>query len=97
MTQQIKHISVGPTGSTSINASIPNTSTLITLTGVCTQVTVVNYSSSALLYVNMYGNTATTSNFYLAPGASKTWDGENWSTFSILGSVASGNYGVDAH
>lgn len=94
---QITHASQGPNGGTSVTAAIPASSTLVTLTAGSTQVTVVNYSSSATLYVNMYGSTCTTNNFSLAPGAAKTWDGDVYTTFSILGSAASGNYGVDAH
>jgi hypothetical protein len=94
---QITHASQGPGGGTSITASIPGTSTVVTLTAGSTQVTVVNYSSGTTLYVNMYGATCTNSNFSLAPGASKTWDGDVYTSFSILGSIASGTYGVDAH
>jgi hypothetical protein len=94
---QISHVSQGPGGGTSVTASIPGSSTLVTLTAGSTQVTVVNYSSGTTLYVNMYGGTCTSSNFSLAPGASKTWDGDVYTSFSILGSIASGSYGVDAH
>jgi hypothetical protein len=97
MSIQITHASAGPTGGTSVTGNIPASSTLIPLTGPSTQVTVVNYSSGTTLYVNMYGATCTNTNFSLAPGAGMTWDGGVYTQLSILGSAATGTYGVDAH
>lgn len=97
MPLEIRHTSEDGAGGTSITGNIPGSSTVITLNSPATQITVVNYSTGTTLYVNMYGGTCTTSNFSLAPGAAKTWDKNPTSSFSILGSIASGTYGVDAH
>lgn len=83
----------GPTGITSTTAAIPNTSTTVTLVAAANTITITNYSSTTILYINPNG-AATTSNFAIAANSSFTYDGSGLSQFQIIGSAASGNYGV---
>lgn len=95
---------VNPTGTTaanatSVTAAIPATSTTVTLTAASSNITLWNYSSTATLYFqpNSAG-TATTSNFGIPPGFAFTFTGlPAISSFKVIGSAASGNYGVFAH
>lgn len=95
---------VNPTGTTAANATsltaaIPASSTTVTLTAAASNITLWNYSSTATLYFqpNSAG-TATTSNFAIPPGAAFTFTGlPALSAFKVIGSAASGNYGVFAH
>jgi len=83
----------GPTGITSTTTAIPNTSTTITLVALSNVITITNYSSTTIIYINPNG-AATTSNFAIAPNSSFTYDGMPLNSFQIIGSAASGNYGV---
>jgi hypothetical protein len=86
----------GPTGQTNINAAIPATSTLVTLTAPSSYVTIANYSTTTNLYWSAV-SPATSSNFYVAPSTAYTYQGVPLSQVYILGSAASGNYGILSH
>ena len=89
-------------GITSTTAAIPATSTLVTLTQPSNKLVIKNYSATATLYVSFSGP-ATSGNFSILPATAGTvpdkleYDGDYISTFYVLGSAASGNYGVLAH
>jgi len=86
----------GPTGQTSTSGSIPAASTLVTLTAPSSNFTLVNYSTSVNLYWSPV-SPATTSSFPIAPGGSYTYSGSPLSSFYIIGTAASGTYGVFAN
>lgn len=79
-------------------ANIPNVSTTVTLTVPCTKLTIINNSTGAtLLYVDLAGGTATSTDLTIGPGAGFTYDGPEISAFKILGSAAADTYSVVAH
>jgi hypothetical protein len=90
---QVSRGSNGQAGITSTTAAIPNTSTTVTLVAPSNVITINNYSGTTIIYINPNG-AATTSNFSIAPNSSFTYDGSPLSSFQIIGSAASGNYGV---
>lgn len=90
----------GPAGMTSITASIPNTSTTVSLVTPSNIITIVNYSTAtgvnSIIYLNFLG-AATASNFAILPGGAFTYDGVAVQSFQIIGSAAGDTYGVFAH
>jgi hypothetical protein len=87
----------GQSNITNLTASIPASSTVVSLVAASSVITIVNYSSSTTMYVNFTNATATTSSFEIAAGAAFTYHGQPIQQFQILGSSASGNYGVCAY
>ena len=94
---QISRGGNGPTGMTSLTATIPNVSTAVNLTAPSNVFCLVNYSSTVSIYVSCI-SPATSSNFTVKPGASYSYDGVPVSTFYILGSTTTSDlYGVYGH
>jgi hypothetical protein len=95
----------GGAGITNTTASIPGTSTLVTLAQPSTQINITNYSLSTgnntTLYINLQGGAATTSSFALpaSPNGANTlkYDGPAISSFTVLGSAAADSFGVLAY
>lgn len=82
---------------TNVTAAIPASSTTVTLTAASGSICIFNLSSTATLYINFTGGTATTSNFGLPPGAGYAYNGSPISAFKVIGSAASGNFSYVAH
>lgn len=79
-------------------ASIPNTSTTVTLDWPCRSIVLKTTTSSAVLYFNLKGTECTSSNFSIEPGGSYSWSGSDpIKEFTILGASATGNYSVEGH
>lgn len=95
---------VNPTGTTAANststvAAIPAASTTVTFTAPSSFITIANYSTTATLHVNLNSaGTATTSNFGISPGSAFTYEAlPALASIKVIGSAASGSYGVLAH
>lgn len=86
----------GPTGQTSLNALIPATSTLVTLTAPSSYITINNLSTTTTVYFSAV-SPATTSNFPIAPSSAYNYQGSPLTQFWIIGSTNSGSYGLLAH
>lgn len=86
----------GPAGMTATTAAIPAASTTVTLTAVSSYITITNLSSTATLYFSPV-SPATTSSFPIAPSSAYSYSGAGLTVFYVIGSAASGNYGVLAH
>jgi hypothetical protein len=99
--QTVQTVYVGNklTNGTSLSASVPATSTTVNLTAQSSQVTIKLVSGGATaLYFNPFGGDATSSNYTIEPGETFTYQANPpISTFTILGSSASGTYSVLAH
>lgn len=96
MSQETKHDSNGPIGDTNVTGNIPATTTTVTFTQPSTQVTIVNGSSTTILYFNFFA-AATLSNFQILPNSAFTYDGNPRTFVNIIGSAASGTYSIFAH
>src|SRR5580700_8104408 len=83
----------GPTGMTMTNGSIPATSTAVTFTAASSYITITNLSSTTTLYVNAV-SPATISNTPIAPNTSYSYLGSPLTVLYIIGSAASGSYGI---
>lgn len=77
-------------------ASVPNTSTAVTLSATRTymHVLVKTDPSAAVLYVDFANGTATTADMRIEPGASVLIEGVPISEFKIIGASATGTYSV---
>lgn len=82
---------------TNRTASIPNTSTTVTLDAPARRITIWTHTGSADLHVNFKNATCTTSHMKIAGGGgSFTYIGEDIDEFTILGSAAQGQYSICA-
>lgn len=87
----------GPTGSTSLQASIPATSTQVTLTAPSVYIRITNASSSTIMYFSEVSPASTTASGMILPLTSYEYSGVPLTSFWVIGSAASGNFGILAH
>lgn len=87
-----------PQGSiTNTAASIPNTSTAVTLVANSKHLCICNTHATTILYVDLAGGTATSADYPVSPGTGHCFDNlPPIKSFNIIGSAASGVYGVMA-
>lgn len=82
---------------TNTTASIAATSTALTLAAPSENITVKTDPSSAVIYIDFAGGTATTADFRLDPGASVTVTGTRMESFNYIGATAQGTVSVCAN
>jgi len=82
---------------TSVNGSIPSSSTTVTLSGASSRITIWTSSDAANLYVNFNGSAATSSNAIIYPNSSLTITTMPIKSFKILGASAAGTYNLVAY
>lgn len=83
---------------TNTNFTIQNTNTLVTLAAPASNVTILNTSSTATIYVDFTGGAATTGDFPIPPGYAFTFTGLPLvERFRYIGSAAGDVAGVFAH
>jgi hypothetical protein len=86
--------SVAQASITNTTASVPNTSTTVTLAAASRHVIVKTDPAAAILYVDFADGTATSADFRVEPGGAVTIEGPSITTFKILGASATGTYSV---
>lgn len=89
----------GPTGHTASGVSVGTSSTTVTLTAPSNYITIVNPSTSAIIYFSPV-SPATSSSFPIGNGstaAAWTYSGVPLSTFYLLSSSGTVTVGIDGH
>jgi len=81
---------------TCFTATMPTSSTTVTLTAASYSITLVN-NSADVMYVNYTNGTATTSSFAIQSGAAFTYIGAAIQQFKILGVDGTGKYSCEAN